>query len=368
VGDPNDYLNRGRKYELQVDSEGDSVVVQALLTPSVVKTGEEGWKPWRLSLFDPGGNPFAHDFFKSFKQAAESVEDWVSFVLSEWWWYGDHRVLKHDFNRDIDSVAIVSAEDYTNESMKTQCQACGHEFNYVSIPESQVGSVECPSCCSTVDQAGQVFERELTSKARKALPKGQFVFPKERRYPIHDLAHARNALSRVSQFGTPSEKARVRAAVRRKFPNIGKDTAEESIARICGRPLGECSGRCTGCGRQRDDLDHFGKGQLLCKRCSAQLRESIEGEGPSIVEKICIVLLKDPEVGKCAKCGVESQELRPYGEGGALICFKCGMEDEPGTSKRFLDLFHSAIEAANNFEKQRMLIDPYPHLKASVNG
>ena len=41
-------------------------------------------------------------------------------------------------------------------------------------------------------------------------------------YPIPDADHGRAALSRVSQFGTAQEKAQVRAAVKRKFPNIGK--------------------------------------------------------------------------------------------------------------------------------------------------
>jgi len=383
---------------LQVDSEGDSIIFHALLTPSVKDTGEEGWKPWRLSLLCGHDMwPFAHDFFGSFREAHRGLKDWAGYVLSEWW-PDLQGTMRHDFNRDIDRVTIVSAEDYMNESMKTTCRACGHEFSYAHIPESQMGAVECPNCHSTINQEGHVLvvERKLTTKARKALSKGQFVFPGERRYPIHDKAHARNALSRVSQHGTPVEKAKVRAAVHRKFPNIGKDTADESVFRICRpRPLTECSGKCTGCGCQSDHLDHFGPGRVLCPRCSSDLParpEDIDATGYdrrrgdrallpanrrlesqerplSIVEKICIVILKDPEVGKCSKCGMESQELRPYGESGALICYKCGMEDESGTSKRFLDLFHSAIEAANNFEKQRMLIDPYPHLrKPNVNG
>src|SRR5262245_5596047 len=61
---------------------------------------------------------------------------------------------------------------------------------------------------------------ELTTRARKALPKGTFAIPEKRAYPIPDESHARNALARVAQHGTPDEKARVQAAVRRKFPNI----------------------------------------------------------------------------------------------------------------------------------------------------
>lgn len=63
---------------------------------------------------------------------------------------------------------------------------------------------------------------KLTTKKRKSLPTKSFALPKKRAYPIHDASHARNALARVSQHGTPSEKARVRAAVRKKFPSIGK--------------------------------------------------------------------------------------------------------------------------------------------------
>jgi hypothetical protein len=63
---------------------------------------------------------------------------------------------------------------------------------------------------------------ELTYKARKALRPSDFVFPATRKYPIHDESHARNALARVAAKGTPEEKRRVRAAVARRFPNIGK--------------------------------------------------------------------------------------------------------------------------------------------------
>jgi hypothetical protein len=62
----------------------------------------------------------------------------------------------------------------------------------------------------------------LTYGERKKLKTSTFAVPSERKYPIPDKAHARNALARVSQFGSPAEKARVRAAVHRKFPSIGQ--------------------------------------------------------------------------------------------------------------------------------------------------
>jgi hypothetical protein len=61
----------------------------------------------------------------------------------------------------------------------------------------------------------------LTTKDRKALPAKEFAGP-DRSYPIPDASHARNALSRVSQFGTADLKKKVREKVHRKFPDIGK--------------------------------------------------------------------------------------------------------------------------------------------------
>lgn len=72
---------------------------------------------------------------------------------------------------------------------------------------------------------------KLSTAARKKLRPGQFAIPakagsakaraKSGNYPIEDKAHARNALSRVAQHGTSAQKAKVRAAVKRKYPDIG---------------------------------------------------------------------------------------------------------------------------------------------------
>jgi hypothetical protein len=62
----------------------------------------------------------------------------------------------------------------------------------------------------------------LTPSKRNSLPSSAFVFPDSRKYPIHDLAHARDALSRVSEFGSSSEKSAVRAAVNKKYPTLRK--------------------------------------------------------------------------------------------------------------------------------------------------
>lgn len=60
----------------------------------------------------------------------------------------------------------------------------------------------------------------LTYRQRKHLRGSQFALPSERKYPIENVSHARNALARVSRFGTASQKAAVCRAVHRKYPSI----------------------------------------------------------------------------------------------------------------------------------------------------
>ncbi len=71
--------------------------------------------------------------------------------------------------------------------------------------------------------------KDLSStKARKKLSKKSFALPGKRKYPIPDKAHARNALARVAQHGTPAEQKKVKQAVRKRFPSIGKKKSKKS--------------------------------------------------------------------------------------------------------------------------------------------
>jgi hypothetical protein len=81
----------------------------------------------------------------------------------------------------------------------------------------------------------KVEEAALSAKARDSLPKGSFVFPKERRYPIHDISHARNALARSS--GKPEE-GTVKKAVYAKYPGLRK-TQEAAAPSVVPNPYGE---------------------------------------------------------------------------------------------------------------------------------
>jgi hypothetical protein len=69
----------------------------------------------------------------------------------------------------------------------------------------------------------------LTTRARDKMPSRDFALPGKGAgpkgkgagsYPIENASHARNALARVSQHGTPAEKATVKKKVAAKFPGI----------------------------------------------------------------------------------------------------------------------------------------------------
>ena len=63
---------------------------------------------------------------------------------------------------------------------------------------------------------------KLSTRTRKELPATSFAEPDKRKYPIENEAHARNALARVSRFGTSGEKSKVKRAVKKKYPSMGK--------------------------------------------------------------------------------------------------------------------------------------------------
>jgi len=62
----------------------------------------------------------------------------------------------------------------------------------------------------------------LTYRQRQELPCRDFADCKNRKYPIENKAHARDALARVSANGTPKEKALVRRRVHERYPSIDK--------------------------------------------------------------------------------------------------------------------------------------------------
>jgi hypothetical protein len=64
---------------------------------------------------------------------------------------------------------------------------------------------------------------KLSAADRKKLKDSDFAEPEERKYPIEDETHARDALSRVSRNGSEAEQQEVRERVEERYPEIGKD-------------------------------------------------------------------------------------------------------------------------------------------------
>lgn len=77
---------------------------------------------------------------------------------------------------------------------------------------------------------------KLTTAERNALPSSEFADPKDRKYPINDPSHARNALARVANKSEKMQ-SKVQNKVHGKFPTIDrKDKAV--LARMEARANG----------------------------------------------------------------------------------------------------------------------------------
>ena len=120
---------------------------------------------------------------------------------------------------------IPKMERCVNSVMKTGKE----KSNAIAICKSSImKGEEAPNmeAVKIMELEGLTYdEAELSYQARKDLPDSAFCGP-DRSYPAHDLPHARNALARVSQFGSPALQARVRACVYRKHPELKKDNED----------------------------------------------------------------------------------------------------------------------------------------------
>jgi hypothetical protein len=115
----------------------------------------------------------------------------------------------------------------SKHGMTVTCKSCGKKLRLKGGSGESVKDEAkmAEALASELDLS--LEEAKLKMEERKALPKSAFVFPEKApgpgSYPIHDESHARNALSRSA--GKPEESA-VRAAVHRRYPNIGKGSED----------------------------------------------------------------------------------------------------------------------------------------------
>ena len=139
-----------------------------------------------------------------------------------------HERTKSFLKRVLNPTAVEEGEDFP---------APPAELPLPGLPDPRGSGTAHPGrlsppgsgCPGRHPGTGTVMSKDLSStKQRKKLSKKSFALPGKRKYPIPDKAHARNALARVAQHGTKAEQKKVKAAVHKRFPSIGKKKSKKS--------------------------------------------------------------------------------------------------------------------------------------------
>jgi hypothetical protein len=79
---------------------------------------------------------------------------------------------------------------------------------------------------------------KLEQEQRDALPKREFAFPRQRKEPLEDASHVRNAIARFDQVKDVSDEDRdlAFANIREAAKHYGVEVAEESWKDLGKRP------------------------------------------------------------------------------------------------------------------------------------
>lgn len=100
-------------------------------------------------------------------------------------------------------------------------------------PEGQMAARGIVDALLEVARMISVQKADLTTESRDHISEHNFALPADRKYPIENISHARNALARSS--GKPEE-SKVRAAVYRKYPSLKpvqkSDTGMRRVASV----------------------------------------------------------------------------------------------------------------------------------------
>lgn len=67
---------------------------------------------------------------------------------------------------------------------------------------------------------------KLSAEERSKLKAGDFALPKERAFPMHTVEHARDSLSRSGQDSAPDERAKVKAAIHKRYPQLSRGAVD----------------------------------------------------------------------------------------------------------------------------------------------
>jgi hypothetical protein len=179
-------------------------------------------------------------FGESFNRTEEGVEEGVETVVLDEadpslappkkWFDKMYKGIHKENPSYSDEQARKTVGDiwYHNLSTKKRKEIRGREGKKYA-PAEDVTQNSIMNLGTGIKESVQPLdEKKLSSKERNKLPDSAFALPKERKYPIHNITHAKNALARSS--GKPEEK-RVKAAVYKKYPSL-KESIDESISEL----------------------------------------------------------------------------------------------------------------------------------------
>ena len=105
----------------------------------------------------------------------------------------------------------------------------------VSVRDWDERLAKGPGATATAVAGEAKTAKVLSMQGREHIKSKNFAIPKGNgpgdtgKYPIHDAAHARNALTRVEQFGSSSEKSKVHSAVAKKYPGLAARSSVEDV-------------------------------------------------------------------------------------------------------------------------------------------
>ena len=146
----------------------------------------------------------------------------------------DREKEKEDEKKNKEDNAIKSLTptgDKEDPSLKQKEKQANNMKKRVLLQKLRaVRSGAGDSIMASHEPEGEVIaEKDLNAAERRALPNKDFVFPgkgegpegKQRgAYPINDKKHARAALAMAAAHASPEKEAKVKAAVKKKYPDI----------------------------------------------------------------------------------------------------------------------------------------------------
>jgi hypothetical protein len=162
--------------------------------------------------------------------------DWNSTLANSPAW----QQLLSKINSTVDGAAPPTAStsvEHIGGTPMSQPMRYAHGGT-VTAPPKEPGIPKLPKPASKLPKLPHFSEGGdvLDPNARAHIADKNFALPSQHKYPIHDIEHARNALARVAQYGTPQEQAVVRRQVHSHYPSLAKEHDFQSGGSVPGKP------------------------------------------------------------------------------------------------------------------------------------